>query len=109
MYGLNEMKLWCDRDGLPIGADRFSELIMDDEYRVVAHHREAGYLVSTVWSGLDPRMADPPAIFETMILGPDRDDYQDRYATERAALAGHDRAIAYLRREILGRGSDQAD
>jgi hypothetical protein len=97
--------LWYDRRGQPITSWQANELLSDREYVVVARHERDGYLVSTVWLGLDHNYSGgQPLFFETMIFGPDgwNGDYQQRYPTEDAALAGHDRAIAYLRNEILG-------
>jgi hypothetical protein len=69
-------------------------------------------MVSTVWLGIDHSFGQfrrlmgeshVPIIFETMIFAPgdvtiggedDLDEYQERYATEEAAQAGHDRALA---------------
>ena len=56
--------------------------------------------VSTVWLGNDHRLSGdegPPLIFETMIFGGRHDQYQDRYSTEEAAIAGHNRTVAALR------------
>jgi hypothetical protein len=57
-----------------------------------------------VWLGLDHNWGDgPPLIFETMIFDQRLDKdyvfhdlYMDRYATEEAALAGHQEALAWL-------------
>lgn len=54
--------------------------------------------VSTIWMGLDMSFVGTiPLIFETMIFGGEFDLYQERYATEEAALAGHDQAVALVR------------
>lgn len=52
--------------------------------------------VSTVFLGLDHRYCGddgPPILFETMIFGDGRDDYQERYVTLAEAEAGHRRAF----------------
>jgi hypothetical protein len=50
--------------------------------------------VSTVFLGLDHNWGDgPPILFETMIFGGERDEYQERYSTWGEAEEGHQRAI----------------
>lgn len=62
-------------------------------------------MVSTVWLGIDHGFgfSNVPILFETMIFAPGDvtvgagdglDQYQERYPTEEAAQAGHDRALA---------------
>lgn len=56
--------------------------------------------VSTLWLGLDMSFdlwGDTPLIFETMIFGGKHDQWQERWSTEEAALAGHDQAVALVR------------
>lgn len=90
----------------------------DESYLRVAITKIQGLVVSTVWIGLDmgfgwPSGQHPPVIFETMVFGgpewretetkPNRFDLQEfgsytsRYATEEAALAGHDQVVAEIR------------
>jgi hypothetical protein len=112
--------LYYDRKGRPVDAATWGRLHADREYCVLAQHWVRGWMVSTVWLGLDHNFAfkGPPVIFETMIFAPDdvtigREDreadgdafgtaltdldrYQERYATEAAAQAGHDRALAAM-------------
>jgi len=46
--------------------------------------------VSTVFLGLDHNYGGgTPILFETMILGGEHDEYQERYATYEEAEAGH--------------------
>jgi hypothetical protein len=111
-----------DRLGRPIDIMKFDRMLKDGDYRVVAQHWVRGWKVSTVWLGLDHRFGSPgpPIIFETMIFAPedatigrenweaggdafstlddprDLDHYQERYPTEAAAQAGHDRALASM-------------
>lgn len=60
------------------------------------------YFVSTVWLGMDHNWSGEgkPIIFETMVFAYDEDgevnfsgEYQERYATEKEALAGHAKAV----------------
>jgi hypothetical protein len=57
--------------------------------------------VSTIWTGIDMRYdhgRGVPVIFETMVFPPPGSEpgYVERYATMAGALAGHDRALAWL-------------
>lgn len=64
--------------------------------------------VSTVLIGLNMNYSDigPPIIFETMIFGPDN-FAQERYATKEAALAGHDRAVAWAKMAMFINDKDE--
>lgn len=119
------MSEYYDRQGRPIEMLDWAAKIEDREYSVVAHHWVRGWMVSTVWLGLDHSFGRPgaPLIFETMIFAPkdvtvgreawetgcdaagtmaDLDQYQERYATEAAAQAGHDRALAAMVHQLGG-------
>ena len=85
----------------------------DHEYKVVAQHWVRGWMVSTVWLGLDHGfgMSGPPVIFETMVFPPGdeaggdgviAERYCERYPTEAAAQAGHDRALAAIVTKLGG-------
>lgn len=106
--------MYCDRSGQPITMEEWSNLLLDHENVIVKKTIVGHAEVSTVWLGLNHNYwSGPPLIFETMIfrvnvtphnifgrvelLHDDLWDYQERYATEEAALAGHDRAIAYAK------------
>jgi hypothetical protein len=125
--------LYYDRKGRPIGMLDWVRLVEDRDYSVIAQHWVRGWKVSTVWLGLNHNFTfkGAPVIFETMIFAPkdvtvgredwedgddafgtgvagvvaDLDKYQERYATEDAAQAGHDRALAAMVRQI---GDDAA-
>jgi hypothetical protein len=61
---------------------------------VVAKATVSGADVSTVFLGLDHSFGHgPPLLFETMIFGGERDQYQERYSTLQDAMDGHDRAV----------------
>lgn len=56
--------------------------------------------ISTVFLGIDHNFGDgdpTPVLFETMIFGGEHDDYQERYTTWDAAIAGHKKAIAKVK------------
>jgi len=101
---------YYDRKGQPIDLMTWARKTEDDpEYRIVAQHWVRGWMVSTIWLGLDHSFsfaeAHVPVIFETMIFPPGdeaaedgiwSERYKERYPTEEAAQAGHDRALAWL-------------
>lgn len=112
------MSQFYDRQGRPAQLLDWARKLEDREYSTVARHWVRGWMVSTVWLGLDHSFGSgPPLIFETMIFAPkdvtigredweaggdafgtpvDLDQYQERYPTEAAAQAGHDRALAAM-------------
>ena len=104
---MSDRVMFWDRQGQPIDVMDFARKHEDLDYHFVAQHWVRGWQVSTIWLGLNgnlnPFAKVPPLIFETMIFPPpdvtissdDLDDYQDRHATEEAAQAGHDRALAW--------------
>ena len=99
--------LYYDRKGEPLDVHHWADLFGDDGYRTIAQHWARGWMISTIWLGLDHGFGHGhmPLIFETMIFPPGdaaskdgawAEEYQERYSTEEAAHAGHDRAIAWL-------------
>lgn len=87
----------------------WARLVEDDDKRIVQQDQfEEGWLVSTVFLGLDHNYfgEGPPLLFETMILGPfgpirstspgaprAESHYQRRYATWEEAERGHALAV----------------
>ena len=75
---------------------------MDWAHKHVARDEVDGYVISTVFLGIDHRFTDngkPPILFETMIFGRDDkavEDYQERYTTWEDAEWGHRRAIHHV-------------
>ena len=120
------MSDFYNRQGQRIGLMTWARHVEDRQYSVVAQHWVRGWMVSTVWLGLDHGfgMTPVPLIFETMIFAPkdatvgredwetggdasgtapvDLDQYQERYPTEEAAQAGHDRALAAMVEHLGG-------
>ena len=66
------------------------------EQRIVARDAVGDdIVVSTVFLGLDHNWSGgPPVLWETMIFGGPDDEYQERYTSQEAALAGHATALA---------------
>jgi hypothetical protein len=105
--------LYYDRKGQPIDLMTWARKHEDHDYRTVAQHWVRGWMVSTVWIGIDhsfsPFGHGPPVIFETMIFPPGDEaggesvwgeQYMERYATEEAAHAGHDQALSWVREKL---------
>ena len=103
--------MYFDRKGQPIELDEWTRLFEDQDYKIVAQHWVRGWMVSTVWLGLNHNFAGKgaPLIFETMTFPPgDEADgesvwgetYSERYSTEEAAHAGHDRAMTWVRNKL---------
>lgn len=71
------------------------------ERRRVGSNNLHGKRVSTVFLGLDHRFGDegPPLLFETMVFPGEewREEFCERYCTWDEAVAGHDRAVQYVR------------
>jgi len=109
-----------DREGNPIGFDRFKELDADPAYRIIEETEIGAHLISTVWDGHADHRYRPPAVkhpmvFATAVLGPMGSDAdlgpddrpllnQFRYATAEDARQGHESIVAdwRTRMEILG-------
>lgn len=87
-----------DRAGRRMPMSEWEGLHMTD-YRRVGDTTVGDVRVSTIWLGLDHSytLDGPPLIFETMVFGGHHDMDGERYATEAAALAGHDRWVAAVR------------
>lgn len=88
-----------DRQGKPIGQEEWSRLSKDPTYRRVASTKlPNGYVVSTVWLGLDYSFGSgTPLFFETMVFrkkigGHDYDC--ERYSSQDEARVGHALMVA---------------
>jgi hypothetical protein len=57
--------------------------------------------VSTVFLGIDHNfhLAGEPVLFETKIFGGEHDQWQYRYSTKEQAVAGHAKALAWVKGE----------
>jgi len=98
---------YYDMYGNPVGMERWSQLLTQPKHVAEDYVTLGGqrFHVSTVWLGLDHNFmpGGPPIIFETMIFADDgsfEDLYCVRYSTREQALAGHRRAIRWLRRLV---------
>ena len=111
------MNLYYDRKGQPMEMTDWGVKFGDRDYQIVAQHWIRGWMVSTVWLGIDHGFGYSPApvIFETMVFPPGdeasehgvmSEEYCERYSTEEAAQAGHDRALSWVREKL---GDDAAN
>jgi len=100
-----------NRNGDKITYSEYAQLLVDDDYKVVKQTEKNGYIISTVWLGIDHSFGrffgseekSKPIIFETMIFKYSTCDlYQDRYATEEEAIKGHKWAVDNLDEIIKG-------
>lgn len=67
--------------------------------RTVAKTDVGEVTISTVFLGLDHSFTDSglPVLYETMVFGGALDEYQWRYSSREAALAGHERVVAKVK------------
>lgn len=101
---------YYNRSGEPISQQEWATLLAQEDYRRVGMDTVddpgkpgISVMVSTVWLGLDHGWGNyEPIIFETMIFGGDFDQWQDRYATEAEAIAGHAAALAMVQGALTG-------
>ena len=72
----------------------------NDSNRILANDILGEARVNTVFLGLDHSFGGAtPILWETMIFGGSHDQYQERYTTRDAALAGHAKALALAKGE----------
>jgi hypothetical protein len=101
-FAVNSHSRWYDRDGEPLPIMVASDLLADEEYKIVKQdvfvYDNEPVQVSTVWLGLDHNFwpGGPIKIFETMIFGGKLHMEQWRYSSEEEALAGHEDAVKLL-------------
>lgn len=66
----------------------------EDFDRQVADTQTDNWRVSTVFLGIDHGWGGVPLLFETMVFGGPRNDFQMRYGTWDQAVAGHAEEVA---------------
>lgn len=90
----------ADHRPFPVADFRTWALGMEACRRIAITEIASDVAVSTVFLGLNhgsPLSGGPPILFETMIFGGPLDQYQTRYETYDAALAGHEIVVAMAR------------
>jgi len=99
---------YYQRDGKPYTGATDMEILLKwgndfeniDLKRVAQDKLKNGVFVSTVWLGMDHSwFGGKPLIFETMVFGAGEEEEQERYSTEKEALAGHKRFVEKYRHE----------
>lgn len=108
--------MYYDRQGKEITAEDFSRL-HTPEYATVCRTESNGWLISTVWLGIDHNFGgSPPLIFETMVFRPSGDGstslddvYCRRHYTEEQAMDGHISAMKWLIEELVTGGFPEED
>ncbi len=104
--------LYYDRQGKEIPVMEWSEKFEDEKYKILIQEDIGFYFISTVWIGMNMNAfrQGPIAIFETMIFLKDEykqkiedelEYYQERYATEKEAFEGHERAVSIAKGAML--------
>lgn len=81
--------------------DEWEEQFKNQELCRVAAVKFDDYFILTIWLGLHHNFLcnDPPLVFETIVFKPRYNRiYQDRYSTWDQALAGHQKAIEWVKR-----------
>lgn len=103
--------VYYDRKGAPITQEKWLELFGQDGYKRIKLDQVGAYIISTVWLGMNHNFSHKgaPIIFETMVFSEDdwispipglRDLDCERYATEVAALIGHDKMVERVKEAI---------
>jgi hypothetical protein len=88
-----------DKKGRPISLREYHRLKYEQPgYYRIGDNQVGETRVLTVWLGLDHRFNPmdgdgPPILFETKVFGGPDDQKPERYTSEVAALAGHDRWV----------------
>lgn len=82
----------------PVEMEEWSQM-MATGTRTKVQNRVKGYLISTVFLGLDHGFGGEVQLYETMIFAGDSwtDRYMERYATKAEALAGHARIVEMVK------------
>jgi hypothetical protein len=103
---------WFDRQGRSITLEEWSRLKGDPSYNLVAFSRLHGYMVSTLWTGMEPalfvllpRGTDRShLVFDTEVIGPSGPvevetvggEIHRWWTTEDRARVGHEQSVAWL-------------
>jgi len=94
--------MYYDREGNQISMDEWINLREDQENRFIDRDVINGFLISTVWIGLDHQFGDgPPLVFETMVFDQrEKENWEDifckRASTEEQAREAHQEAVHFV-------------
>ena len=102
-FECDEYSMFYDKEGKKVSLKAWNNLMMDQEYKIVASDMIGDCHISTVWFGLNNSFykTKAPIIFETMIFGGkfEEENYMETYCTEEEALKGHKRAVELVKKE----------
>lgn len=92
------MMMYYDKDGLPISAQSWMQLMELESYRVLKQDTALDdSWVSTIWLGFNHNIGSKKMhLFETMVFAKrDQNDIIDsrRYSTKNEALKGHEEVL----------------
>lgn len=95
-----------NREHQEISLEQWAELRADETYWLVAEDHVGGYLVRTVWEGMDELPGLPGSMFTTGVApeGSQRFSTVLDTDTEQAAQDLHERVVAYLPTDPGGPG-----
>lgn len=84
---------YYDINGVPVSTLEWTKMLKDMDYRRIGLDTFDGWIISTVWLGLDHHFGNgPPLIFETMVfkkgVSVGEPDYTNRYSTLEEAKQG---------------------
>ena len=87
--------MYYDKQGKEITQEEWGRLLESPEYKIVNQDKLGGYIVSTVWLGLNHNFSGGDAlIFETMVFDTAGNDLEmERYHTLEEAEKGHKEMI----------------
>lgn len=94
-----------DENGEPVPTEDMQALgrMFESDERIVKKEAIGGYLVSTVFLGIDHSCIGRPRLYETMIFSEEDPlclGYQERYSTRKEALEGHEQAKQWLKEHL---------
>lgn len=91
-------KLTSDHKTVPCDMMEWAASFKDHEHWIVGKDTIDGVLISTVFLGMDHNWGGGyPLLFETMIFGGERDQYQERCSTWDEAVKMHEAAVRLVR------------
>lgn len=91
-----------DMEGNSISFEKWIELFGSID-RIINKQKVNGFLISTVWLGIEHLGSGKLNIFETMVFNENGDDIHiDRYDTKEEAILGHNRVVRLVLEGKIG-------
>lgn len=85
-----------DREPVPCNYHAWEEWFADPKNRKVAQSQIHGFVVSTIFLGLNLFLVDAPRLYETKVFRHQEELVSRRYVTWDEAIAGHNRIVENL-------------